>query len=62
MESSGPQMALDVNIYNFSAKIGDTTPVVHYHIMKMDQSLFIWIGTSPSLDNMAVAIGNVSYR
>ena len=55
-------MALDVNIYNFSAKIGDTTPVVHYHIMKMDQSLFIWIGTSPSLDNMAVAIGNVSYR
>lgn len=60
MESSSvPQMPLDVDIHNFSATIGDT--MVYYHVMRMDQSLFLWIGTSQTFDNMAVAIGNVSY-
>ncbi|RDD47040.1 Proteasome assembly chaperone 4 [Trichoplax sp. H2] len=56
METKDIEKTLDTPIYNFSAVIGDTT--VYYHVMKMDQSLFFWIGTSLTMDDMAVAIGN----
>ena len=41
-------------IHNFSSLILDSR--VHFHVMKMEGSLFVWIGRNPEFENLAVAM------
>ena len=41
-------------VHNFSERLLDT--VVHFHIMKMKDSLLIWIGKKAELNSLSVAM------
>ncbi|KAM4705481.1 proteasome assembly chaperone 4 [Rhinophrynus dorsalis] len=43
-----------ITLHNFSEKICDQ--LVHFHAMGMEDCFFLWIGLSPSLSNLAVAM------
>ncbi|KAM5156664.1 proteasome assembly chaperone 4 [Mantella aurantiaca] len=51
MEDSQPR---PISIHNFSDKICDKT--VHFHVMSLQDCFLLWIGLSPSLCNLAVAM------
>lgn len=44
----------NIKIHNFSASLLDY--VVHFHVIQMRDSLFVWIGKKPQLDNLSVAM------
>ncbi|XP_078055147.1 proteasome assembly chaperone 4 [Mustelus asterias] len=41
-------------IHNFSEKLGEQT--VHFHLLRMQGSFFLWVGSTPTLSNLAVAM------
>ncbi|XP_028659845.1 proteasome assembly chaperone 4 [Erpetoichthys calabaricus] len=43
-----------ISMHNFSEKILEQ--VIHFHVMKMRECFFLWVGTTPVLDNLAVAM------
>ncbi|KAJ8276855.1 hypothetical protein GJAV_G00068660 [Gymnothorax javanicus] len=45
-----------ISIHDFSEKILEQ--VVHFHVMKMKGGFFLWVGTSPHLSNLAVAMSS----
>ncbi|XP_041101106.1 proteasome assembly chaperone 4 [Polyodon spathula] len=56
-ESAHPKPAATegaISIHNFSEKILEQ--VVHFHVMKMKDCFFLWVGSTPSLSNLAVAM------
>jgi proteasome assembly chaperone 4 len=46
--------ARELMVHNFSERLLDT--VVHFHIMKMKDSLLIWIGKKAELNSLSVAM------
>ncbi|RXM27477.1 Proteasome assembly chaperone 4 [Acipenser ruthenus] len=56
-ESANPKPVLTegaISIHNFSEKILEQ--VVHFHVMKMKDCFFLWVGATPNLSNLAVAM------
>ncbi|XP_020793769.1 proteasome assembly chaperone 4 isoform X2 [Boleophthalmus pectinirostris] len=43
-----------ISVHNFSEKILEQ--VVHFHVMKLNEGFFLWIGSSPVLSNLAVSM------
>ena len=43
-----------IRIHNFSDTFLNT--VIRFHVMKMEESFFLWIGHKESLDNLAMAM------
>ncbi|KAM4028040.1 proteasome assembly chaperone 4 [Anomaloglossus baeobatrachus] len=43
-----------VTIHNFSEKLCDKR--VHFHVMSLQDCFFLWVGTSATLCNLAVAM------
>ncbi|XP_054983589.1 proteasome assembly chaperone 4 [Sorex araneus] len=51
----GPGTAAgDVSLHNFSARLWEQ--LVHFHVMRLADSLFLWVGATPHLRNLAVAM------
>ncbi|KAK1339665.1 hypothetical protein QTO34_018219 [Cnephaeus nilssonii] len=52
----GPRAAAggDVSLHNFSARLWEQ--LVHFHVMRLTDSLFLWVGATPHLRNLAVAM------
>ncbi|XP_021116397.1 proteasome assembly chaperone 4 isoform X2 [Heterocephalus glaber] len=44
----------DVSVHNFSARLWEQ--LVHFHVMRLTDSLFLWVGATPHLRNLAVAM------
>ena len=44
----------EIKVHEFSGKLLDS--LVNFHVMKMADSLYIWIGTDPKLVNLALAM------
>ncbi|KAM6176491.1 proteasome assembly chaperone 4 isoform 2-T2 [Erethizon dorsatum] len=44
----------DVSLHNFSARLWEQ--LVHFHVMRLTDSLFLWVGATPDLRNLAVAM------
>ncbi|XP_057555847.1 proteasome assembly chaperone 4 isoform X2 [Hippopotamus amphibius kiboko] len=44
----------DVSLHNFSARLWEQ--LVHFHVMRLTDSLFLWVGATPQLRNLAVAM------
>ncbi|XP_030064423.1 proteasome assembly chaperone 4 [Microcaecilia unicolor] len=45
-----------ISLHNFSEKISEQQ--VHFHVMGMADCLLLWIGATPTLSNLAVAMCN----
>ncbi|XP_036377791.1 proteasome assembly chaperone 4 [Megalops cyprinoides] len=45
-----------ISVHDFSEKILEQ--VIHFHIMKMKGGFFLWVGASPHLSNLAVAMSS----
>ncbi|RUS84997.1 hypothetical protein EGW08_007242 [Elysia chlorotica] len=43
-----------IQLFDFAENFSDKT--VHFKLMVLDSSFFVWIGTDPKLANMAVAM------
>ncbi|XP_053570654.1 proteasome assembly chaperone 4 [Bombina bombina] len=43
-----------ISVHNFSEKICEQ--LVHFHVMSMEQCFLLWVGLSPNLSNLAVAM------
>ncbi|XP_064189947.1 proteasome assembly chaperone 4 isoform X1 [Anguilla rostrata] len=57
VESSNPVATEDaISVHDFSEKILEQ--VVHFHVMKMKGGFFLWVGTTPNLSNLAVAMSS----
>lgn len=41
-------------MHNFSARLWEQ--LVHFHVMRLTDSLFLWVGAAPHLRNLAVAM------
>ncbi|PNJ70977.1 LOW QUALITY PROTEIN: PSMG4 isoform 11, partial [Pongo abelii] len=41
-------------LHNFSARLWEQ--LVHFHVMRLTDSLFLWVGATPHLRNLAVAM------
>lgn len=49
--------ALDtITVHNFSEKISEQ--VIHFHVMKLSGGFFLWLGSTPTLSNLAVAMSS----
>ncbi|XP_005003316.1 proteasome assembly chaperone 4 isoform X2 [Cavia porcellus] len=54
MEEPQPAAGGDVSLHNFSARLWEQ--LVHFHVMRLTDSLFLWVGATPHLRNLAVAM------
>uniref|UniRef100_A0A8C6RCB2 Proteasome (prosome, macropain) assembly chaperone 4 n=1 Tax=Nannospalax galili TaxID=1026970 RepID=A0A8C6RCB2_NANGA len=54
MEGSPAVAGADVSLHNFSARLWEQ--LVHFHVMRLTDSLFLWVGATPHLRNLAVAM------
>ncbi|XP_032105964.1 LOW QUALITY PROTEIN: proteasome assembly chaperone 4 [Sapajus apella] len=54
MEGPVAAAAWDVSLHNFSARLWEQ--LVHFHVMRLTDSLFLWVGATPHLRNLAVAM------
>ncbi|XP_033821224.1 proteasome assembly chaperone 4 [Periophthalmus magnuspinnatus] len=45
-----------ISVHNFSEKIMEQ--VVHFHVMKLNEGFFLWVGSSPVLSNLAVSMSS----
>ncbi|XP_041040676.1 proteasome assembly chaperone 4 [Carcharodon carcharias] len=43
-----------LSVHNFSEKLSEQT--VHFHLLSMKDSFFLWVGSAPNLSNLAVAM------
>lgn len=43
-------------VHNFSEKILEQ--VVHFHVMKLNEGFFLWVGSAPALTNLAVSMSS----
>ncbi|XP_072366093.1 proteasome assembly chaperone 4 [Scyliorhinus torazame] len=43
-----------LSVHNFSEKLAEQT--VHFHLLSMKESFFLWVGSAPTLSNLAVAM------
>ena len=43
-----------ITVHNFHEKISEQT--IHFHVMKMSGGFFLWVGSSPTLSNLAVSM------
>ncbi|XP_078395670.1 proteasome assembly chaperone 4 [Cetorhinus maximus] len=43
-----------LSVHNFSEKLSEQT--VHFHVLRMKDSFFLWVGSAPNLSNLAVAM------
>uniref|UniRef100_A0A8D0HDI7 Proteasome assembly chaperone 4 n=1 Tax=Sphenodon punctatus TaxID=8508 RepID=A0A8D0HDI7_SPHPU len=41
-------------LHEFSGRLGEQ--LVHFHLMRLQGSLFLWVGAAPLLSNLAVAM------
>nr|XP_033790725.1 proteasome assembly chaperone 4 [Geotrypetes seraphini] len=56
MEGCAAAVLPAVSLHNFSEKISEQQ--VHFHVMGMADCFLLWIGTAPTLSNLAVAMCN----
>ncbi|XP_036044283.1 proteasome assembly chaperone 4 isoform X1 [Onychomys torridus] len=54
MEEPQAAAGADVLLHNFSARLWEQ--LVHFHVMRLTDSLFLWVGATPHLRNLAVAM------
>ncbi|KAL1784032.1 Proteasome assembly chaperone 4 [Sigmodon hispidus] len=54
MEKPQAAAGADVSLHNFSARLWEQ--LVHFHVMRLTDSLFLWVGATPHLRNLAVAM------
>nr|KAF6507461.1 proteasome assembly chaperone 4 [Rousettus aegyptiacus] len=54
MEGQWAAAGGDVSLHNFSARLWEQ--LVHFHVMRLTDSLFLWVGATPHLRNLAVAM------
>lgn len=54
MEEPRAAAGADVSLHNFSARLWEQ--LVHFHVMRLTDSLFLWVGATPHLRNLAVAM------
>uniref|UniRef100_A0A4X1SPW1 Proteasome assembly chaperone 4 n=2 Tax=Sus scrofa TaxID=9823 RepID=A0A4X1SPW1_PIG len=54
MEGPRAAAAGDVSLHNFTARLWEQ--LVHFHVMRLTDSLFLWVGATPHLRNLAVAM------
>lgn len=54
MEGQWASAGGEVSLHNFSARLWEQ--LVHFHVMRLTDSLFLWVGTTPHLRNLAVAM------
>uniref|UniRef100_A0A8C5W5L2 Proteasome assembly chaperone 4 n=1 Tax=Microcebus murinus TaxID=30608 RepID=A0A8C5W5L2_MICMU len=54
MEGPPASAAGDVSLHNFSARLWEQ--LVHFHVMRLTDSLFLWVGATPHLRNLVVAM------
>ncbi|XP_008336702.1 proteasome assembly chaperone 4 [Cynoglossus semilaevis] len=45
-----------ISIHNFTEKILEQ--VIHFHVMKLSDSFFLWVGSSPVLSSLAVSMSS----
>lgn len=45
---------MEVDVKDFSADIEGHT--IHFHVIKLQQSFILWVGTKPTLKTLAVAM------
>ena len=43
-----------IGIHNFSDTFLNS--IVHFHVMRMEESFFLWIGHKENIDNLAMAM------
>uniref|UniRef100_UPI00398F50FC proteasome assembly chaperone 4 n=1 Tax=Pristiophorus japonicus TaxID=55135 RepID=UPI00398F50FC len=43
-----------LSVHNFSEKLSEQT--VHFHVLRMRDSFFLWVGIAPTISNLAVAM------
>ncbi|XP_043575408.1 proteasome assembly chaperone 4 isoform X1 [Chiloscyllium plagiosum] len=43
-----------LSVHNFSEKLSEQ--MVHFHVLRMKDSFFLWVGSTPTLSNLAVAM------
>ncbi|XP_028912295.1 proteasome assembly chaperone 4-like [Ornithorhynchus anatinus] len=53
-EQPGPGPGGRISLHNFSARLWEQ--LIHFHVMQLTDSLFLWVGAAPSLRNLAVAM------
>ncbi|XP_005066456.1 proteasome assembly chaperone 4 [Mesocricetus auratus] len=54
MEEPQAVAGANVSLHNFSARLLEQ--LVHFHVMRLTDSLFLWVGATPHLRNLAVAM------
>lgn len=54
MEESRAAAGGGVSLHNFSARLWEQ--LVHFHVMRLTDSLFLWVGATPHLRNLSVAM------
>ncbi|XP_026984060.1 proteasome assembly chaperone 4 isoform X3 [Sagmatias obliquidens] len=54
MEGQGAAARGNVSLHNFSARLWEQ--LVHFHVMRLTDSLFLWVGATPHLRNLSVAM------
>lgn len=54
MEGQWTSAGGEVSLHNFSARLWEQ--LVHFHVMRLTDSLFLWVGATPHLRNLAVAM------
>ncbi|XP_069469614.1 proteasome assembly chaperone 4 [Ambystoma mexicanum] len=47
-------VTLGISLHNFCEKLGEVT--VHFHVMRLADGFFLWVGSTASLSSMAVAM------
>ncbi|KAJ7338488.1 hypothetical protein JRQ81_012380 [Phrynocephalus forsythii] len=55
-EVGAPAEGGGISLHNFCASLGEH--LVHFHAMRLRDSLFLWVGEGPELGNLAVAMCN----
>lgn len=46
----------NISLHNFSEKILEQ--LIHFHVMKLSDGFFLWVGSSPVLSNLAVSMSS----
>ncbi|KAJ3599320.1 hypothetical protein NHX12_033283 [Muraenolepis orangiensis] len=45
-----------ITVHDFSARLSEQ--VIHFHVMRLDGGFLLWVGTSPTLSNLAVSMNS----
>ncbi|XP_053913598.1 proteasome assembly chaperone 4 isoform X2 [Cuculus canorus] len=53
-ESGGAAAGGGIALHDFSGRLGEQR--VHFHAMRLRDSLFLWVGAAPALASLAVAM------